>query len=178
MRQPQNNHVSPDGHADPSLPSVDRYGQVEKQALHWKTPLPLYIGAGLITILILIVAAAALSKQFRHQLTLSIVRQPTPYTQLYFSHPRALPGKLKVDEKNTFQFTIVNDENRAFRYTYIVVFDDSKSHLASTGAVTLNNGQSVTRSVTVIPKDRKSKYQISVTLKGMNQSVHFYGTTS
>jgi hypothetical protein len=178
MLEPQNNHVGADGHADPSRPSVDRYGQVENQALHRKTSLPLYIGAGLIAILILIVAAAALSKQFRHQLALSIVRQPTPYTQLYFPHLGALPEKLKVDQKNTFQFTIVDDENRAFRYTYIVVFDDSKSHLSSTGAVTVNNGQSVTRSVTVIPKDSKSKYQVSVTLKGMNQSVHFYGTTS
>ena len=120
-----------------------------------------------------------MSKQFRHQLALSIVRQPTPYTQLYFTHPGALPGKLKVGQKNTFDFTIVNDENRAYRYTYIVMLDDSKKHLVvSTATATINNGQSATRSVTIVPKDRKSKYLITVTLEGMNQSIRFYSATS
>src|SRR5580658_2509874 len=116
MRQPQNNHVDQDGQADSSRPSVDRGGQAGSQGLRSKAPLPLYIGIGLVTVLILIAAAAALSKQFRHQLALSTVRQPTPYTQLYFPHPGTLPGKLKADRKNTFQFAIVNDETRAVRY--------------------------------------------------------------
>ena len=178
MRQPQNNHVDQGGHADSSRPSVDRGGEVGSQGFRSKASLPLYIGIGLVTILILIAAAATLSKPFRHQLALSIVRQPTPYTQLYFPHPGTLPGKLKVDRKNTFQFAIVNDENRAVRYTYIVLFDGSKSRHVSTATVTVSNGQTVTPSVTVVPRERKSKYQISVTLKGMNQSIHFYGTTS
>jgi hypothetical protein len=178
MRQPQNNHVDQDGHADSSRPSVDRCGQAGSPGLRSKAPLPLYIGIGLVTILILIAAAAALSKQFRHQLALSIARQPTAYTQLYFPHPGTLPGKLKVDRKNTFQFAIVNDENRAVRYTYIVLFDGSKSRRVSTTTVTVSNGQTVTPSVTVVPRERKSRYQISVTLKGMNQSIHFYATTS
>ena len=178
MRPPQNNHVDQDGHADSSRPSVDRYDQVGSQGLGSKAPLPLYIGIGLVTILILIAAAAALSKQFRHQLALSIVRQPAPYTQLYFPHPGTLPGKLKADRKNTFKFAIVNDENRTVRYTYIVLLDGSKSRHVRTATVTVSNGQTVTPSVTVVPKERKSRYQISVTLKGMNQSIHFYGTTS
>jgi hypothetical protein len=179
MRQPQDNHVDQDGHADSSGPSVDRCGQVGSVGLRSKAPLPLYIGIGLVTILILVAAAAALSKQFRHQLALSIVRQPTPYTQLYFPHPGTLPGKLKVDRKNTFQFAIVNDENRAVRYTYIVVLlHGSKSRHVSTATVTVSNGKTVTPSVTVVPKERTSRYQISVTLEGMNQSIHFYGTTS
>jgi len=179
MRQPQDNHVDRDGHADSSRPSVDRCGQVGSVGLRSKAPLPLYIGIGLVTILILVAAAAALSKQFRHQLALSIVRQPTPYTQLYFPHPGTLPGKLKVDRKNTFQFAIVNDENRAVRYTYIVVLlHGSKSRHVSTATVTVSNGKTVTPSVTVVPKERNSRYQISVTLEGMNQSIHFYGTTS
>ena len=178
MRQPRNEHIGPDGHADPPRGSLDRYGQINNQVRHRKTRLPLYFGGGVIAILILIVAVAALSKQFRHQLALSLVRQPTPYTQLYFPHLGALPDKLKVNQKNTFEFTIVNNEGRTFRYTYIVASDDSKSHLRSTGVVTINNGHSVTRSVAVIPKDHKSRYQIGVTLKGINQSIHFYGTTS
>ena len=178
MRQPQNNHVDQGGQADSSGPADDRCDQVGTQGLRRKAPLPLYIGIGLVAILTLIAAAAAVSKQFRHQLALSIVRQPTPYTQLYFPHPGTLPGKLKVDRKNTFQFAIVNDENLAVRYTYIVLFDDSKSRRVSTATVTVSNGQTVTPSVTVIPRERKSRYQISVTLKGMNQSIHFYGTTS
>jgi hypothetical protein len=178
MRQPQNNHVDQSGHADSSRPFVDGDGRAGSQDLHRKASLPLYIGIGLVAILIIIAAAAALSKQVRHQLALSVVRQPTPYTQLYFPHPGTLTKKLKVDRKNTFQFAIANDENRAVRYTYIVLLDGSKSRHVSTATVTVSNGQTVTPSVTVVPRKRKSRYQISVTLKGMNQSIHFYGTTS
>jgi hypothetical protein len=141
--------------------------------------LPLYIGAGLIIILILIAAAASLSKQVRHQLELSIVRQPAPYTQLYFSHLAALPEKLKVDQKNTFDFTIINDENRSYHYTYSISLDDPKTHLVvSRETVTIDNGSSATRAVTVVPKDHKARYLITVALEGVNQSIHFYGQTS
>jgi hypothetical protein len=84
-----------------------------------------------------------------------------------------------VAQKNTFDFAIVNDESRVYRYTYIVTLDDSRSHsVVGTQTVTVANGGSVTRPVTVVPKDRKAKYLITVTLEGLNQSIHFYGETS
>lgn len=179
MRQPRDNHMNTDTRVNLPYIPVDRYDQVDRQPSRKKASLPLFIVVGVVGILVIIGVVAALSKQFRHQLNLSIVRQSTPYTQLYFAHPATLSGVLKADEKNTFDFIIENDENRPYRYMYTVTLDDSRSHLVvSTEKVTIDNGKSVTRLVTVVPKDRKSKYLISITLEGMDQSIHFYGETS
>jgi hypothetical protein len=157
----------------------NRHNQVDDQAARKRPPFLLYMGVGLVVILILIVAAATLSKPFRRQLEISIVRQPTPYTQLYFARPGTLPGKLKVDQKNIFDFTIVNDEGRKYSYTYTVTLADSRSHSVVTkDTVTIDNGGSVTRPATLVPKDRKAKYRVTVALGGLNQSIYFYGETS
>lgn len=179
MRQPRDHYINTDTRVDMPYVPDERSDQINRRSFRKKAPLSAFIVMGIIGILIIIGVAAASWKQFRHQLALSIVRQPTPYTQLYFDHPVTLSDNLKVDAKNTFEFTIENDENRTYRYTYSVTLDDSRSHLVvTTQTVTIDNGVSVTRPVTVVPKDRKSKYLISITLEGMNQSIHFYSETS
>jgi hypothetical protein len=132
-----------------------------------------------VVIILLFCAAAALSKQFRHQIEISIVRQRNPYTQLYFADPKALPAHLQVNKSNVFEFTVENNEGRAFSYTYIVTLADSRSHaVASKATATISDGQSTTRQVSVQPKDLNSKYLITITLQGMNQSIHFYATAT
>lgn len=179
MRYSQNDHIDQDSPVDlPRTPGA-RHSQINSQAPRKKTSLPLYIGIGLIIFILAAAVASMLSKSLRHQIALSIVRQPTPYTQLYFSHAGTLPEQLKIDQKNTFDFTIANDESRAYRYTYTVTLDDSRSHsVVSTETVTIDDGGDVTRPVTVVPKDHKAKYLVTIALEGMNQSIHFYGETS
>jgi hypothetical protein len=178
MRHPRDNRITTDTRTDLPLIPVAHYDQSYSHPPRKKTPLPFFIGAGVIGIILIISITAMLSKQFRHQLELSIVRQPTPYTQLYFTSPATLSHALKVDKENTFDFTIGNEENRTYRYTYTVTLDDSQSHLiVGTETVTIGNGESVTLPVNVVPRDSKSRYLISIALEGMNQSIHFYGET-
>jgi hypothetical protein len=138
------------------------------------------LGIGIaLVIVIILCAGAALSKQFRHQIEISVVRQGTPYSQLYFASPTKLPTQLKVNKSNIFDFTIENDEGRAYRYTYTVTLEDSRSHVVlSKETVEISNGDGATRRIAVTPKDRKSRYLITVSLEGMNQSIHFYAETS
>jgi hypothetical protein len=132
-----------------------------------------------VVIILALCAAATLSKQFRHQIEISIVRQRNPYTQLYFTDPKALPAHLKVNKNNVFEFTIENNEGREFSYTYTVTLADSRSHaVASKATTTISDGQRTTRQVAVQPKDLNSTYLITVTLQGANQSIHFYATTT
>ena len=136
------------------------------------------IAIGVVVILVLC-AAAALSKQFRHQIEISIVRQRNPYTQLYFADPNALPAHLQVNKNNIFEFTIENDEGRALTYTYTATLADSRSHtVASKATITISDGQRATRQVAVRPRDLNSKYLITITLQGTNLSIHFYATTT
>jgi hypothetical protein len=169
----------------PAPPPIDGYGQIERHTSHRADDQPprskvhwrFVIGIGLV-IIVVIGALSAFSQQFRHQVEISVVRQGTPYTQLYFASPTKLPTELKVDKKNIIAFTIENDEGRVYRYTYTVTLEDSQSQAVMTrNTVTVGDGDSATRQIAVTPKDRKSTYLITVSLEGMNQSIHFYADT-
>jgi len=43
-------------------------------------------------------------QQFVHQIEISVIRQPTPYTQLFFNDPSAIPSRLRLDRPNRFTF--------------------------------------------------------------------------
>jgi hypothetical protein len=166
-------------HIDSHYDQIDgHYNQVDHETPPIKSPWRLVICI-ILGVVVILAGAAFASPQFRHQIAISVVRQPTLYTQLYFPNPGGLSGQLQVDKKNTFRFTIENDENRAYSYTYVVTLDDSRSHqVISKTSLTVGNGDSATPSVIIIPKDRKSRYLVTITLEGLNQSIHFYGQTS
>lgn len=179
MQQPHINRPSSDGNVGTAHSPVDRHQPADSQPPRKKPPWRLVIGIAAAVIVVILGAVATFPAQFKHQLEISIVRQPTPYTQLYFTNPSALSGKLEVGKKNTFEFSVENDESRTYTYTYTVTLDDSRSHLTvSRTSATLGSGDRVTRTVTFVPKDRKSQYLVTVALEGINQSIHFYGQTS
>jgi hypothetical protein len=123
--------------------------------------------------------AIAFPSGFVHQVEISIVKQPTSYTQLFFSNPSALPGKMAIDQENKFTFTIINDENRSETYEYIVTMRVSGSvAIIRRGSAKIINGESASFTVDVRPRARRSRYQITVALVGTGQSIHFYGSTS
>lgn len=122
---------------------------------------------------------AAFPDQFKRQVELSLIRQPTPYTQLFFSHPEALPAKLHIGKSNRFTFTIINDEGTSESFKYSVVVSTAKSvNVSRRGSVTIHNGSTASRAVAVVPRSRKSRYLITVILDASGQSIHFYGETS
>lgn len=140
----------------------------------------------LVTVIILILIFAGLlvglitafPRQFIHQVEISVVRQPTPYTQLFFSNPAMLPSVLHIDRRNTFIFTIVNDQGRSQLYRYTVTMSTTgSSTVASKGSLAISNGRSVTRAVAVVPRSRRSRFLISVVINATGQSIHFYGYT-
>jgi hypothetical protein len=194
MQDPRYSREGRDFDDGPAPVPMDGYGQVDRRGSHRAENLPpsqppdhtprakfrwgFVIGIVLVIIAI-IGALSASSQQFRHQVALSVVRQTTPYTQLYFASPSKLPSELKVDKKNTVDFTIENDEGRVYSYAYTVTFEDSKSHAVTTNyTVKVGDGASATRQIVLTPKDRKSKYLITVSLTGMSQSIHIYAESS
>ena len=135
------------------------------------------------TIALLIITLAAglcvfFPKQALYQLKISVIRQPVPYTQLFFSNPAKIPSRLHAKRRNGFSFTLVNNEGRVQIYRYQVTMSTSRSQtIVSDGSLSIADEERVTRSVSVIPKFRKSRYLITVTLIGTGQSIHFYGDT-
>lgn len=118
-------------------------------------------------------------KQVEHQLAISVVRQQTPYTQLYFDNPAALPARLTLNRSNEFSFTIANDRGHSETYHYIVTISREKSlTIVRRGSVQITNNGKITYTMAVVPRTRRSKYLVTVILAGTSQSIHFYGSTS
>jgi hypothetical protein len=121
---------------------------------------------------------AASPKQFVHQIEISVIRQPTPYTQLFFSDPNAIPSRLRLDLPNRFAFTIVNDEGQSTLYRFTVLMNTAgSSATVANGSVRLDDGGTGTRTVALVPKNHGHRYLITVVLDGSGQSIHFYGET-
>jgi hypothetical protein len=119
-------------------------------------------------------------QQFVHQIEISVIRQPTPYTQLFFGDPSAIPSRLRLDLPNKFTFTIVNDEGRSSLYHFTVMMDTVglSTAVVANGSLRLRDEGIATRTVAVVPKKHRHRYLITVVLDGTGLSIHFYGETS
>lgn len=141
---------------------------------------PWSIAAATVLILIGIVGiwAICFPAQFRQQLDVSVFRQPTPYTQLFFSKPTALPQALELNQANRFSFTVINNQGRPATYRYTVTISDTKQQQVSgAGSFTIGDSQRITRTVAVVPTARQTRYLVKVALSGTTDFIQFYGNT-
>lgn len=118
--------------------------------------------------------AFAYPREIRHQLAISFSRQPTPYTEFYFTNPRALPTFLSVSRPDSFSFTIVNHEGRARTYSYVVTLSSSQgTSTVGSGTIGVEDGRATTRVVDVGPAKRGLAYTVTVKLLGRSETIHF-----
>jgi len=147
----------------------------QRRRITWRVAL---IGA-LIFAAIVGLLAICFPATFRHQLTISVARQPTPYTQLFFSSSTALPKKLVVNRASHVSFTVVNDEGHPTAYHYTVTISLRQGQkIASAGSFTLRDNQSITRTAIIKPTARKARYLIRISLDGTDNFIQFYASTA
>jgi hypothetical protein len=120
----------------------------------------------------------AFPHQIAHQITLSVTKQPTPFTELYFSNPNGLPKSLSLSRPNLFRFTVVNHEGRDAVYSYVVTLASSYGNSTITqGRIDLSNGMSATRLVDVRPTHGATEYVTTVSLQGRSETIRFRGVS-
>jgi hypothetical protein len=120
----------------------------------------------------------AFPHQIAHQIALAVTRQPTPFTELYFSDPNGLPKSLSLARPNVFRFTVVNHEGHDTIYSYVVTL--SSSHGGSTiaqGRIQLKNNTSATRLINVHASRSETEYVTTVNLVGRTQVIRFRGVS-
>ncbi len=131
--------------------------------------------AGLASAISLLVAAG------RHQWALSLLRQPTRYTVLYFDRAAVLQDRVTPGQPVHFAFTVGNREGRALRYRYVI----STYPLGSGGGRPLLLAESAklvpaasnwSVSVTVRPHCGSSPCRIQVSLPGHPEAIDFLPT--
>lgn len=120
----------------------------------------------------------AFPHQIAHQIALSVTRQPTPYTELYFSDPQSLPSSLSLSAPNLFGFTVVNHEGHDTVYSYVVTLASSYGGATiAQGRLDLRNNMSATRLVNVRPTHGATEYVTTVNLQGRSETIRFRGAT-
>jgi hypothetical protein len=137
--------------------------------------------------LVAIVAAIALaglsafawqSPAVRKQITESVARQSTPYTELYFTDHTNLPSFLSTSYTNDFAVSIGNHEGKAVSYPYQVTAKSAQGTTkVSSGAVEVGSGRVVSTSISFLAPAPALQYVITVQLLGRPEMIHFAATS-
>lgn len=131
----------------------------------------------ILPVVVVALAATLILPATRHEWTLSIFRQPTPYTALSFSKAWALPDTVVTGRPLAISFVIDNQEGRTLQYRYVVTetSSDTSAVLAhSTKKVAA--GQSSTVRVAIRPTCFLSPCRIQVSLPGHPETIDFLAT--
>jgi hypothetical protein len=118
------------------------------------------------------------SPAVRKQITESVARQPTAYTELYFTDHTNLPSFLSTSYANDFAFTIGNHQGRALSYPYVVTAGSGQgTTLVASGKVQVDSGRLVSTSVSFLAPAPATQYVITVQLSGRPEMIHFAATS-
>lgn len=110
------------------------------------------------------------------QLELSFVRQPSPYTELFFVAPDELPTNPGAAPGGTFRISIRNLEGKAVDYRYVCTLQTAGAAVTiGSGAVSLANGHTATRTVLMPVVPTAGRFEVSVSLVGRSESIDFVG---
>jgi hypothetical protein len=158
----------------PSDRSGDLPESPPRRRLTWKVA---WAGAA-IFIALAGILAIVFPTQFKHQFAISVTRQPTPYTQLFFANSTTLPRELSLNRPNDVKFTVVNNEGRAATYHYTVTMAvGNQAKIAGQGSFALGDNQSITQTAVIKPSSRRSQYLVKITLDGTGSFIQFYAST-
>lgn len=123
---------------------------------------------------VVLVVAGWSPRGFGPQIHETVSRQPTPFTELYFTSPSTLPKVVVPGGPSDFGFTIVNHERDATTYRYLVSAATSETSQAiASGEVTLPTGTGTSLSVRFVPAVLGVDYVVTVQLANRVETIHF-----
>ena len=122
----------------------------------------------------LAVGASVLFPGGRHQWALSLIRQRTPYTVLFFNKPAALPTADATDKPITVSFTVGNYEGRLMDFRYVLSASSSRgSRILGEATRSMAAGAKWTVTRTLRPRCGASSCRIEVSLPGHPETIDF-----
>jgi Protein of unknown function (DUF1616) len=128
----------------------------------------------------LLLVGSILFPSVRHQLSLSVVRQNPPYTQLAFTNAAALPATAIAGKAIHISFSITNDEGKPVQYQYVVASgsaassgSEAKLKSLTSSIETVSAGATWTVNTTVVPKCAASVCRLQVSLPRQGESIDF-----
>src|SRR5438552_2296376 len=120
-----------------------------------------------IVALAIAIVVSLLSPSGRHQWALSLIRQPTSYTALFFNRAWALPAVAVSRQPIEVSFTVINHEGRAIDYRYVLeVSSGGRPRILKESSRIVAIDRKWTVSVVVHPVCTASPCRIEVSLPG------------
>jgi len=117
--------------------------------------------------------------EVRQQLAYSFVRQPTPYTEIYFLQPEALPTETARPARSQFVFEIHNLEGRPMTYEYVTTRKTAAGVKSfGRGRLQVGAGHRAHKLVKVPPSTETGPFVVSVALLGRPESIDFVGSVA
>jgi D-inositol-3-phosphate glycosyltransferase len=125
----------------------------------------------------LVSAISVLVPAGRHQWALSLLRQPTRYTVLFFDRAADLPAHATAAQPVRFRFTVDNREGRDMRYRYVInaypLGDGGRPRPLARSAKLVRDGSDWSVSVIVRPHCDSGPCRIEVSLPGHPETIDF-----
>ena len=107
-------------------------------------------------------------------LTPYFTKDPAQLTVLYFTDYGSMPKILNAGSSYTFDYTLVNHENRDRTYAYrVTAVEDSKATILDSGEISLKDGARAVKKFVFTPTTPGTKDEIIVDLPDKNQRITF-----
>ena len=111
----------------------------------------------------------------KEALILATTVKPETFTELYFEDHPSLPNKIVLYEKNSFEFTINNLENKDMDYSYEVYIDmNGEKQVIDASSVLIKSDEYKTITVEYTITTPVQRVKVIVNLVGKNQQIHFW----
>jgi hypothetical protein len=125
-------------------------------------------------LILVVVGASLLVPAGRHQWALSLFRQPTHYTALYFDQAADLPATSVANRPFKVSFSVSNNEGHVVVYHYVLSATSSGIfHVLQESARTVSAGATWTVITVVRPTCRTTPCRIEVSLPGYPETIAF-----
>jgi hypothetical protein len=108
----------------------------------------------------------------RHQWALALIRQPTPYTALWFDNAAALPTAAVSGRQMTVSFSVANHEGKVVAYRYLISEEaGGKSQLLAEASRAVSANRTWAVSAQIRPSCRSSPCRLTVSLPGHPETI-------
>ena len=111
----------------------------------------------------------------KETIILATTVKPETFTELYFEDHLSLPNKIVLYEKNSFEFTIHNLENKDMDYSYEVYIDmNGEKQVIDESSVLIKSNEYNTIAVDYTITIPVQRAKVIVNLIGKDQQIHFW----
>ena len=140
----------------------------------WRRPVTGLTAIFIIVVVLIAVFYTAIDRQLHHW---KLLPNPQRLTELYFTHPNALPASYLPGQTLSVAFTVHNLEYQTTDYHYTITESNqngAQAQILATGSFNLAQNQYHKINVNIPTIDDGNRAKVEVTLVNIHESIDFW----